>query len=65
MLILFMPIGKFKMLRSDVEMFHTHTYSGVPVLCQSVGIEESTPRITNRQQHQQNLPSSNSSEYFN
>ena len=36
----------------------------VLALCQSVGIEESTPRITNRQQHRQNLPSSNSSEYF-
>ena len=65
MLILFMPIGKLTMLRSDVEMFHTQSYNGVQVLCQSVGIEESTPRITNRQQHQQNLPSSNSSEYFN
>ena len=51
-------------LRSDVERFHTQTYNEVLVLCQSVGIEESTPRITNRQQHRQNLPSSNSSEYF-
>ena len=51
-------------LRSDVERFHTQTYNQVLVLCQSVGIEESTPRITNRQQHRQNLPSSNSSEYF-
>jgi len=33
-------------------------------LCQSIGIEESTPRVTNRQQHRQNLPSDSSSEYF-
>ena len=51
-------------LRSDVETFHTQTYNEVLVLCQSVGIEESTPRITNRQQHRQNLPSGNSSKYF-
>lgn len=51
-------------LRSDVERFHTQTYNEALVLCQSVGIEESTPRVTNRQQHRQNLPSSNSSEYF-
>ena len=33
-------------------------------MCHNVEIEESTSRITNRQQHRQNLPSSNSSEYF-
>ena len=31
-------------LRSDVERFHTQTYNEVLVLCQSVGIEESTPQ---------------------
>ena len=51
-------------LRSNVERFHTQTYNEVLVLSQSVGIDESTPRITNRQQHRQNLPSSSSSEYF-
>ena len=51
-------------LRTDVERFHAQAYNEVIVLCQSVGIEESTPRITSRQQHRQNLPSSNSSEYF-
>ena len=38
-------------LRSDVEKFHTQTYNEVLMPCQSVGIEESTPRITSRQQH--------------
>ena len=51
-------------LRTDVERFHAQAYNEVIVLCQSIGIEESTPRITSRQQHRQNLPSSNSSEYF-
>ena len=41
-------------LRSDIEKL---IYSQVLLLCQSVGIEESTPRVTDRQQHQQNLPS--------
>ena len=34
------------------------------MLCQSVGIEESTPRVTSRQQHRQNIPSNNSSDYY-
>ena len=34
------------------------------MLYQSVGIEESTPRVTSRQQHRQNIPSNNSSDYY-
>ena len=50
--------------RSNVDRFHGQTYNEVLLLCQSVGIEESTPRVKNRQKHWQNLPSSNSSECF-
>ena len=38
-------------LKSNVERFYTQTYNEISVLSQSVGIEESTPRVTNRQQH--------------
>ena len=48
-------------LRSGID---SNLLSSFLRLCQSVGIAESTPRITNRQQHHQNLPSDNSSEYF-
>ena len=43
--------------RCDVETFHSQIYNEVTVLCQSVGIEESVPRVTNRQHNRQNLPS--------
>ena len=39
-------------------------YGEALLLCQSVGIEESTPRVTSRQQHCQNIPSNNSSDYY-
>ena len=32
--------------------------------CQSVGVEESMPRLASRQQHCQNIQAPNSSEYF-
>ncbi|XP_065920295.1 52 kDa repressor of the inhibitor of the protein kinase-like [Dysidea avara] len=50
--------------RCDVERFHLQIYNEVTVLCQSVGIEESVPRVTNRQQNRQNLPSDSPSEYY-
>ena len=51
-------------LRSNVENFHRKAYGEALLLCQSVGIEESTPRVTSRQQHCQNIPSSNSNDYY-
>ena len=51
-------------LRSNVESFHRIAYEEALLLCQSVGIEESTPRVTSRQQHRQNIPSDNSREYY-
>ena len=50
--------------RCDVERFHSQIYNEVTVLSQSVGIEESVPRVTNRQQNRQNLPSNSRSEYY-
>ena len=50
--------------RCDVERFHSQIYNEVTILCQSVGIEESVPRVTNRQQNRQNLPSDSPSEYY-
>ena len=50
--------------RCDVERYHSQIYNEVTVLCQSVGIEESVPRVTNRQQNRQNLPSDSPSEYY-
>ena len=51
-------------LRSDVESFHRIAYEKALLLFQSVEIEESTPRVTSRQQHHQNIPSDNSREYY-
>ena len=51
-------------LRSDIDNFHGKTYGEALLLCQSVGIEESTPRVTSRQRHRQNIPSDNSSDYY-
>ena len=51
-------------LRSNVENFHRKAYGEALLLCQSVGIEESTPRVTSRQQHRQNIPFNNSSDYY-
>ena len=50
--------------RCDVERFHLQIYNEVTVLCQSVRNEESVPRVTNRQQNRQNLPSDSPSEYY-
>ena len=51
-------------LRSDIESFHRTAYEEALLLCQSLGIEESTPQVTSRQQHHQNIPSDNSREYY-
>ena len=50
--------------RCDVDRFHLQVYNEVTVLCQSVGIEESVPRVTNRRQNRQNLPSDSPGEYY-
>ena len=51
-------------LRVDIENFHRKAYGEAILVCQTVGIEEATPRVTSRQQHRQNIPADNSSDYY-
>ena len=50
--------------RSEIDVFHDRVYDAVLVLAQSVGIDESSPRISSRQQHRQNVPAENTKEYY-
>lgn len=50
--------------RSEIDVFHDRVYDAVLVLAQSVGIDESSPRISSRQQHRQNVPADNTKEYY-
>ena len=51
-------------IRSNVNPFYTRTYDQNMTIAQSVGVEESMPRLASRQQHRQNIQAPNSSEYF-
>lgn len=51
-------------IRSDVNSFHARIYSEAMVIAQSVGVEESMPRLAGRQQHRQNIQAQNSNDYF-
>ena len=50
-------------LRADIENFYRKAYGEALLVCQSVGIEEATPRVTSRR-HRQNIPADNSSDYY-
>ena len=51
-------------VRSRVDTFHDLTYDQALLLSQSVGVEESVPRLASRQQHRQNIPADNSRDYY-
>ena len=52
-------------LRFDVEKFYTQTYNEILCHVKVLALKNQHQELPiNRQQHQQNLPSSNSSEYF-
>ena len=49
--------------RSNVDVYHAHIYTQAKALAQSVGIEESMPRLASRQQHRSNVPAQDCSDY--
>ena len=49
---------------SRVDDFHTRVYKQVLQLGQSIDVMESAPRQASRQQHRQNIPSDNISDYY-
>lgn len=51
-------------VRSNVNSFHALMYSQALLLCDSVGVEETVPRLASRQQHRQNIPAADSKEYY-
>ena len=55
---------KSTLTKLRIENFHRKAYGEAILVCQSVGIEEATPRVTSRQQHRQNIPADNSSDYY-
>ena len=50
--------------RSNVDTYHARVYAQATAMAQSVGIEEMTPRLASRQQHRQNVPSQDCSDYY-
>ena len=53
-----------KGVRSRVDDFHAQVYKQVLMLGQSVDVMESAPRQASRQQHRQNIPSDNVTDYY-
>ena len=51
-------------VRSNVKSFHAHIYSQACLIAQSVDTEESTPHLASQQQHRQNIPAPNCTEYY-
>ena len=51
-------------IRSNVNSFHARIHSQSMTIAQSAGVEESIPHLASRQQHRQNIPAQNSSDYF-
>ena len=49
---------------SRVDDFHSQVYQQVLMLSQSIDVAEAAPRQANRQQHRQNIPSDNISDYY-
>ena len=53
-----------KGVRSRVDDFHTNMYQQALVLSDSISVVEVAPRHVSRQQHRQNIPSDNVSDYY-
>ena len=51
-------------VRFNVSSFHDNIYSRAAQMAQSVNVEESTPRISNRQQHRLNIQAEDCSSYY-
>jgi len=51
-------------LKQDANGFHSHIRKQTMTIAQSFGVEECTPRLASRQQHQQNIPVQNPTEYY-
>ena len=49
---------------SNVDVCHEQIFKQATLLAGSVGIEETFPRIASRQQHCQNIPAQNCSDYY-
>ena len=50
--------------RDDVDTVHARIYETALEIASKVGVDESMPRISSRQQHRANVPSSDPSEYY-
>ena len=53
-----------KGFRTEVDSFHDQHYHDTLRLAAVVDVEESAPRLAGRQQHRQNVPATNTAEYF-
>ena len=51
-------------LRSNVEAFHARVYAEAKQMAKEVDVEESTPRLTSRQQHRSNVTADSYTEYY-
>ena len=50
--------------RSDVDALHLRVYEQTLEKSQTINVAESAPRVASRQQHRQNIPASNISDYL-
>ena len=53
-----------KRVRSRVDAFHSQVYEHVLMVSQEIEVVEAAPRQASRQQHRQNIPASNVSDYY-
>ena len=51
-------------VRHRVGDFHAQVYKQILLLSRNVDVQESTPRQASRQQHRQNIPSDNITDYY-
>ena len=51
-------------IRTKIEVFHNRIYKQAILMAQSVGIEESKPRIAGRQQHRRNIQAESCTDYY-
>jgi len=56
--------SSLKRLRQDVNNFHSRIHKQTMTIARSVGVEECTPRLASRQQHRENIPSQNPTDYY-
>ena len=47
-----------------MDAYHARTYAQAKTMAQSVGIDESMPRLASRQQHRSNVPAQDCSDYY-